>query len=43
MLIGQSLPAGVYVWWEDGYVISRITGGPLHPEYGTDDENSLAD
>lgn len=25
----QSLPAGVYVWWDDGYVISRITGGPL--------------
>lgn len=24
-----ALPAGVYVWWEDGYVISRITGGPL--------------
>ena len=26
-----ALPEGVCVWWEDGYVISRITGGPLHP------------
>ena len=25
----QSLPAGTWVWWDDGYVISRITGGPL--------------
>lgn len=20
---------GMHVWWEDGYVISRVTGGPL--------------
>lgn len=29
----QSLPEGVYVWWDDGYVISRVTGGPLHPDW----------
>ena len=30
----QALPSGVCVWWEDGYVISRITGGPLLDEDG---------
>ena len=34
-----ALPEGVFVWWEDGYVISRITGGPLHAEYTTDEDN----
>lgn len=34
-----ALPAGAHVWWEDGYVISRITGGPLHAEYTTDEDN----
>lgn len=28
-----ALPADVWVRWEDGYVISRITGGPLHPDW----------
>lgn len=23
------LPADVYAWWDDGYVIARLTGGPL--------------
>jgi len=27
-----ALPADVWVWWEDGYVVSRITGGPLLEE-----------
>lgn len=27
-----ALPSDVYVWWDDGYVISRITGGPLADE-----------
>lgn len=31
MSIGESVLAdlGLDVWWEDGYVISRTTGGPL--------------
>lgn len=23
------LPAGIHVWWNDGYVIARVTAGPL--------------
>jgi hypothetical protein len=28
-----ALPADVWVWWEDGYVISQITGGPLADDW----------
>lgn len=31
MYVGENVLAdmGLSVWWEDGYVISRVTGGPL--------------